>query len=169
MLLILAVTAGGWAKLQGMRPPQIAIVVIYLVLAVQIARWRSGLLPVAASFAVIVLIVCAISGPAWFARDRPGYSDPLLDASIVGALTIALVPLQILLVLAARAAWRNAGASRSSGARAGREGATPRRLTVQSRCAPGCWNWNTGSAQNRLPVRDCGFESHPGYRRFASR
>src|SRR3954454_6438354 len=28
--------------------------------------------------------------------------------------------------------------------------------------APGCWNWNTGSAQNRLPERDCGFESHPG-------
>ena len=28
---------------------------------------------------------------------------------------------------------------------------------------PGCWNWNTGSTQNRLPVRDCGFESHPGY------
>ena len=38
-----------------------------------------------------------------------------------------------------------------------------RGLTVQSAASPGCWNWNTGSAQNRLPVRDCGFESHPGY------
>ena len=101
VVLVVLATAGGWTKLQGMRPLQIAFIVIYLVLAVQIARWRSGLLPVAASFAVILLIVCAISGPAWFARDKPGFSDPLLDASIVGVLTIALVPLQILLVLAA--------------------------------------------------------------------
>ena len=39
--------------------------------------------------------------------------------------------------------------------------AEPRR--VPSSAPPGCWNWNTGSTQNRLPERDCGFESHPGY------
>jgi hypothetical protein len=101
IVVIAVATAGGWAKLQGMKPVQIAFALIYVVLAVQIARWRGGLLPVAGTLAVVLLILCAISGPQWFARDAPGYTEPLLAAGIVGALTIALVPLQILLVLAA--------------------------------------------------------------------
>lgn len=94
-------TIGGWSKIQGAKPVQIAYILIYLVLAFYIARWRSGLLPVAASFAIILLIFCAISGPQWFARDKPGFEDPLLDESIVGILTILLVPLQILLIVVA--------------------------------------------------------------------
>jgi hypothetical protein len=94
-------TAGGWAKIQGAKPVHIAYIVIYLLLAFYIARWRSGLLPVAASFAIILLIFCAISGPQWFARDKAGFEDPLLDESIVGILTILLVPLQILLIVVA--------------------------------------------------------------------
>ncbi|HYI19093.1 MAG TPA: hypothetical protein VD836_10315, partial [Solirubrobacteraceae bacterium] len=46
-------------------------------------------------------IFCAISGPQWFARDKPGFEDPLLSASIVGVLTLVLVPLQVLLIAAA--------------------------------------------------------------------
>ena len=94
-------TVGGWSKIQGAKVLQIAFVVVYLVLALYIARWRSGLLPVAASLAVILLIFCAISGPGWFERDRSGFSDPLFDETIVGLLTIVLVPLQILLIAAA--------------------------------------------------------------------
>ena len=100
VLLALA-TVGGWSKTQGAKSLQIAFVVIYVVLAYYVARWRSGLLPVAASLAVILLIFCAISGPGWFTRDRSGFEDPLLDESIVGLLTIVLVPLQILLLAAA--------------------------------------------------------------------
>ena len=99
-ILALAIV-GGWSKIQGAKALQIAFVVIYVVLALHIARWRSGLLPVAASLAVILLIFCAISGPGWFERDRSGFSDPLLDESIVGLLTLVLVPLQILLIAAA--------------------------------------------------------------------
>ena len=99
-VLVLA-TAGGWAKIQGAKPVQIAFVIIYLLLAFYIARWRSGLLPVAASFAVILLIFCAISGPQWFDRDKPGLEDPLLDESIVGVLTLVLIPLQVLLIAVA--------------------------------------------------------------------
>lgn len=99
-VLVLA-TVGGWSKIQGAKPVQIAFIVIYLLLAFYIARWRSGLLPVAASFAIILLIFCAISGPQWFSRDKAGFEDPLLGASIVGLLTIVLVPLQLLLMIVA--------------------------------------------------------------------
>ena len=99
---ILALAAvGGWSKVQGAKALQIAFVVVYVVLALYIARWRSGLLPVAASLAVILLIFCAISGPGWFVRDRSGFEDPLFDESVVGLLTIVLVPLQVLLIAAA--------------------------------------------------------------------
>ena len=100
-LLLAIVTAGGWSRIQGAKPVQIAYVLIYLLLAFYIARWRSGLLPVAASFAIILLIFCAISGPQWFSRDKAGFENPLLDESIVGILTILLVPLQILLIVVA--------------------------------------------------------------------
>jgi lysylphosphatidylglycerol synthetase-like protein (DUF2156 family) len=99
---VLAVaTVGGWERTQGAKSIQIAYILIYLVLAFFVARWRSGLLPVAASFAVILLIFCAISGPQWFDRDHAGFDDPLLGASIVGVLTLVLVPLQLLLMAAA--------------------------------------------------------------------
>jgi hypothetical protein len=99
-LLTLA-TVGGWAKIQGAKPVHVAFIVVYLLLAFYIARWRSGLLPVAASFAIILLIFCAISGPQWFSRDKPGFDDPLLAASLVGILTLVLVPVQILLIVVA--------------------------------------------------------------------
>jgi hypothetical protein len=99
-VLVLA-TVGGWEKTQGAKPVQIAFILIYLALAFYIARWRSGLLPVAASFAIILLIFCAISAPGWFERDKAGFENPLLDESIVGVLTIVLIPLQILLIVVA--------------------------------------------------------------------
>lgn len=106
LLLISAIvltiaTVGGWSKIQGAKPVQVAYILIYLVLAFYIARWRSGLLPVAASFAIILLIFCAISGPQWFSRDKAGFADPLLGEGIVGILTILLVPLQVLLIIVA--------------------------------------------------------------------
>jgi peptidoglycan/LPS O-acetylase OafA/YrhL len=98
-ILLAIVTVGGWTKLQGAKPVQVAYLLIYLVLAFYIARWRSGLLPVAAAFAIILLIFAAISGPAWFTRDGAGFSDPLLASGVIGLLTVILVPLQILLIV----------------------------------------------------------------------
>ncbi len=120
-VLVIA-TVGGWEKIQGAKALHVAYIVVYLLLAFYIARWRSGLLPVAASFAIILLIFCAISGAQWFARDKPGFDDPLLSASIVGVLTLVLVPLQLLLIAAAARGFsqkwsveveRSAGGSRS--------------------------------------------------------
>jgi lysylphosphatidylglycerol synthetase-like protein (DUF2156 family) len=93
------VTAGGWDALQGAKSLQIVYIVVYLVLAFQIGRWRSGLLPVAAALAIVLLIFAAISGPQWFARDKNGFSDPALDESILGLLTVVLVPLQLMLIV----------------------------------------------------------------------
>ena len=42
--------------------------------------------------------------------------------------------------------------------------ASPDPRTRSRRRTPPCWNWHTGTTQNRLPLRACGFESHRGYR-----
>jgi peptidoglycan/LPS O-acetylase OafA/YrhL len=97
--IMAVVTVGGWGALQGAKSLQIAYILVYLVLAFQIGRWRSGLLPVAAALAIVLLIFAAISGPQWFARDKNGFSDPALDESILGLLTVVLVPLQVLLIV----------------------------------------------------------------------
>jgi hypothetical protein len=97
-ILLAIVTVGGWEKIQGAKPVQVAYIVVYLLLAFYIARWRSGLLPVAAAFAIGLLVFAAIGGPEWFARDKEGFANPLLDETIVGLLTLLLVPLQVLLI-----------------------------------------------------------------------
>ena len=98
-LLLVILTAGGWTRIQGAKPLQIAYILLYLVLAYYIARWRSGLLPVAAALAIVLALFAAISGPGWFDRNGAGFSDPALDAGLLGVLTLVLVPVQILLIL----------------------------------------------------------------------
>jgi hypothetical protein len=100
-LLLAIVTAGGWTRIQGAKPVQIAYVLLYLALAFYIARWRSGLLPVAAALAIVLALFAAISGPQWFDRNGSGFSDPALDSGLLGALTLLLVPVQVLLIVVA--------------------------------------------------------------------
>jgi len=97
--ILAIVTVGGWGTLQGARSLQIVYILVYLVIAFQIGRWRSGLLPVAAALAIVLLIFAAISGPQWFVRDKDGFADPTLDESLLGLLTVVLVPLQVLLIV----------------------------------------------------------------------
>ena len=61
-------------------------------------RWNRGVLPVAAGLAILFAVVAAVAGPAWFERDKAGFDDPALEPSILGLLTIILVPVQLLLV-----------------------------------------------------------------------
>src|ERR1044072_4506502 len=98
-LLMAIVTAGGWTRIRGAKPVQIAYILVYLVIAFYIARWRSGLLPLVAALAIVLLMFAAISAPGWFDRAKPGFTDPALDASLIGVLTIVLVPLQVLLIV----------------------------------------------------------------------
>ena len=56
------------------------------------------MLPVAAALAILFSVIAAVAGPAWFDRDKAGFDDPTLDPSLLGLLTLILVPVQLLLV-----------------------------------------------------------------------
>jgi hypothetical protein len=96
--LVLLVTVGGWSALWGAIPIQIAYVAIYLTLAFFAARWNRGVLPVAAALAVLLGIFALVAGPAWFERNKAGFSQPALNAGLLGLLTLLIVPVQMLLV-----------------------------------------------------------------------
>jgi hypothetical protein len=96
--LILVITLGGWSQLQGAQPVSFAYVIVYVGMALFVARWNRGVLPVAAALAVLFAVVAAVAGPAWFERDKAGFDDPALDPSLLGLLTIILVPVQLLLI-----------------------------------------------------------------------
>jgi hypothetical protein len=106
--LMTIVTIGGWDALQGAKAVQIGYIAIYLILAYYIARWRSGMLPVIAALATIMLIFAAVSGPEWFARDKEGFDDPALDSEILGMITLIIVPVQVLLIGFAMSGFRQA-------------------------------------------------------------
>lgn len=97
-LLIAVVTLGGWSELQGAQPISIGYVIVYLGMAYFVTKWNRGVLPVAAGLAILFAVVAAVAGPAWFERDKAGFNDPALEPSILGLLTIILVPVQLLLV-----------------------------------------------------------------------
>ena len=96
--LILIVTIGGWSVLQGAQVIAFALAAIYIGMAFYVSRWNRGVLPVAAGLAVLFAVIAAVAGPAWFDRDKAGFEDPSLDPSILGLLTLILVPVQLLLV-----------------------------------------------------------------------
>jgi lysylphosphatidylglycerol synthetase-like protein (DUF2156 family) len=97
--LVAIVTVGGWAQLQGAQMVSVAYILVYLIIAYFVAKWNRGTLPVAAGLAVLLLVVAAIAGPAWFDRDNSGYEDSTIPAGLLGVLTLAIVPVQFLLIL----------------------------------------------------------------------
>ena len=97
-MLILVVTLGGWSQLQGMQIVSFGYAILYIVMAYFVTKWNRGVLPVAAGLAILFAVVAAVAGPAWFERDKAGFDDPALEPSILGLLTIILVPVQLLLV-----------------------------------------------------------------------
>jgi hypothetical protein len=105
-VLVLIVTLFGWEALQGARVLQIAYILLFLMLAFFVARWRSGVLPVIAALAMILLIFAAISGPQWFDRDGRGFEDTPLPAEVLGVVTLLIVPVQLLLIGAAMNGFR---------------------------------------------------------------
>jgi presenilin-like A22 family membrane protease len=97
-VVVLIITLGGWGTLEGAKALQIAYILLYLLMAFLVMRWNRGVLPLAAALAIVLLIFAAVSGPAWFDRDKAGLADPTLDEDILGLLSLILVPLQILLI-----------------------------------------------------------------------
>ena len=109
--LIFIITIGGWSKLQGMKPINVMWALLYLLIAFYIARWKAGLLPIAAAFAILLLGLALIAGTgvagtSWFDRNHTGFAAPQtifgtgsLSPSILGALTLILAPVQLLVIV----------------------------------------------------------------------
>jgi hypothetical protein len=96
--LIALVTIGGWSTLQGGKPVLIAWVLVYVAMAYFAGRWRRGVLPMSAALALLMLVFALVSASAWFTRDKPGYAEPHLPASLLGVITLVIVPVQLLLI-----------------------------------------------------------------------
>ena len=107
-VLMIIIAIGGWPKLVGAKPMLIAYIILYFVFAFYVMRWNRGILPLSSAFAILLLIFAAVAGPEWFARDKAGFDSPPIDASILGLLTLLLVPLQILLIGFAMHAFQQA-------------------------------------------------------------
>jgi hypothetical protein len=105
-VLVTIVAAGGWDALEGAKGVQVAFVVVYFVLALFVARWARGVLPLAAALAIILGIFAAVAAPAWFDRDGAGFTDPALSADVLGLICTLLVPLQLALAIVAMIAFR---------------------------------------------------------------
>lgn len=97
--IIALVTATGWSVLEGAGPLEIGYIVLYLLLAYLVLRWNRGALPTAGTLAVFLIVFAAIAAPGWFEHEKQGYTQPSLNADLLGVLTLALIPLQILLVV----------------------------------------------------------------------
>lgn len=99
--LFAIITIGGWDATAGAQIVTLAYVAIYVLMAYYVAQWNSGVLPVAAALAIIMLIFAAVAAPGWFDRDAPGFDDPALPSEILGLLTVIVIPVQVLLIVAA--------------------------------------------------------------------
>jgi hypothetical protein len=102
----LIITLGGWEAIEGAKLVALAFVAVYVVVAIFVARWSRGVLPMSAALAIILGIFAAVATPAWFDRAGAGFTDPALSADILGLLCAILVALQVALLVAAMIAFR---------------------------------------------------------------
>jgi len=106
-VLLVIITLGGWERLQstGIGLLTLLWAGLYVAFAFFVMRWNRGLLPVAASLAVIMIIFAGVAAPGWFARAKDGLSSPALPEELLGLLTIIVIPVQLLLVVVAMIAF----------------------------------------------------------------
>src|SRR5918992_1083175 len=96
--LIAIITIGGWSQLQGAQMVAFAYVVVYAVMAFFVVRWNRGVLPVAAALAILFAVVAAVAGAAGVGPGQAGVGQPTPHPSILGLLTVIIVPVQVLLI-----------------------------------------------------------------------
>lgn len=98
------ITIGGWSVLEGgngMGFVCAIYAILYLFFALLVARWRRGILPLAAALSMILAIFCAVGADSWFARDKSGFSEATLSSSLVGVLVIILAVVQLAVIVVA--------------------------------------------------------------------
>ena len=98
------ITVGGWTVLDGGGGMGIVCAIyaiLYFVFALMVARWRRGVLPLAAALSMILAIFCAVGANSWFARDKAGFDEALLPSSLVGVLVLVLMVVQLVVIVAA--------------------------------------------------------------------
>ena len=100
-VLIGIVTFGGWNSLQGAQIVAILYIIIYLVMAYYVMKWTRGVLPMAAAFAIGMMVFALIAAPGWFDRAHPNYAEPALPPRLLGLLTILIGIVQVILIIAA--------------------------------------------------------------------
>jgi len=105
--LVVVITLGGWERLQSssVAVMSLGFAGLYVLFALLVMGWNRGILPVAASLAIILAIFAAIAAPAWFDRSKDGLSSPALPEDLLGLLTLVLVPVQFLLIVVAMVAF----------------------------------------------------------------
>ncbi|MFY9488758.1 MAG: hypothetical protein WAP35_08720 [Solirubrobacterales bacterium] len=99
IVMLIVVAIGGWDTLVGAKGLHLTFIVVYGIFIAYVVRWNRGVLPVVAAVAVMLGAFALVAGPDWFARDKTGYTDPTLPESILGIVTLALIPVQMLLVV----------------------------------------------------------------------
>jgi hypothetical protein len=97
--LVAIITIGGWASLEGAQVISIFFILVFLLIAFFVARWNRGVLPLAAAFAIVLLVFAAIAAPGWFDRDATGFDNPGLPPGLLGLLTLILIPVEFLLIV----------------------------------------------------------------------
>ena len=107
-LLMIVISVGAWDVLLGARALQVIYIVVYVGIAIMVLRWSRGVLPVAAALAIMLSIFALVSAPAWFERDKDGFTDPAIASGVIGLLTALLVPLQLLLIAFAMRGFQQA-------------------------------------------------------------
>jgi hypothetical protein len=98
VVLLLINTIGGWSVLEGALPVQFGFILAYILMAFYAARWSRGVLPLSAALAVLLGVFALVAAPAWFDRNQAGFAQPLLNAGLVGVITLLIIPVQMLLV-----------------------------------------------------------------------
>ena len=73
-------------------------------------------------------IFALVAAPAWFSRDKFGYEQPALNASLLGVITLLIAPIQVLLV-----AFAMRGFNQGWNVELERREAAPGRRPVRSR------------------------------------
>jgi presenilin-like A22 family membrane protease len=96
--LLLVNTIGGWKVLQGVRLVQLGFIVVYILMVYSAVRWSRGVLPLAAALGVLLSIFALVAAPSWFERNEAGFAHSLLNAGVIGVVTLLIIPVQMLLV-----------------------------------------------------------------------